>query len=739
MTTALVALLSATGAQAQVTPASAPSDVKAEAVQELVVTARKREEQVKDVPLSVSVVSGRTLEAATAGGQDIGFLSARTPSLVVESSFGRTFPRFYIRGLGNTDFDLNASQPVSLVYDDVVYENPILKGFPVFDLKGIEVLRGPQGTLFGRNTPAGVVKFDSEKPSDTFSAYGKVGAHSYGGADFEGAMGGALAPGLTARASLLMQSQGDWVTNTRLGGDKSLGDYREQAARIQLRYQPNEQFDGLLNLHGRKFRGTSQFFRANIIKKGTNDFLAGFDPAKVSYDGGDGNNQTLETYGATGTINYDLGKVLVTSVTGYEHAEFYGRGDIDGGYGAAFLPFQGPGVIPFPSESADGVDGLKQFSQELRLSGGSKETLFWQAGAYVFSEDVKISSYSFDTLAGGTVNGYGKQQQKTEAWALFGSVTYQATEKLTLTGGLRYSDDSKDFTGSRLIGPFGSGTLGPVKVSVGDSAVSWDASAVYQADADTNLYARVARGFRAPSIQGRLVFGNVVTTAKSEFVTSYEAGVKSTQLDRRLRLDLSGFYYEIENQQLTAIGGAGNFNQLLNAKKGVGYGFEFESELRPIEHLTLTAALSYNHTEIQDPKLTIAPCGAPCTVLDTVVGGAAKIDGNSFPNAPKWIADLSARYAIPLTSGAELFAYTDWAYKGKTNFFLYESKEFIADGYWEGGVRAGYISPDGRKELAVYGRNITDEVALVGAIDFNNLTGFINPPRIWGAEIKLRY
>ncbi len=143
----------------------------------IVVTATKRPENLQNIPVSVATVSGEKLQVLGSGGLDIRFLSARVPSLQIESSFGRTFPRFYIRGLGNTDFDLNSSQPVSLVYDDVILESPILKGFPIFDLDRVEVLRGPQGTLFGRNTPAGIVKFDSAKPSQDADAYAQI---SYG-------------------------------------------------------------------------------------------------------------------------------------------------------------------------------------------------------------------------------------------------------------------------------------------------------------------------------------------------------------------------------------------------------------------------------------------------------------------------------------------------------------------------------------------------------------------------------
>jgi iron complex outermembrane receptor protein len=167
--------LAAVAARAQDVAAPASSEPKT--LEVITVTAEKRVEDVQKVPQSITTIDPEKLDVLKSGGDDIQFLSARVPSLLVESSFGRTFPRFYIRGLGNTDFDLNASQPVSMVYDDVVLENPILKGFPIFDIRQVEVLRGPQGTLFGRNTPAGVVKFDSNKPTQEPEGYADI---SYG-------------------------------------------------------------------------------------------------------------------------------------------------------------------------------------------------------------------------------------------------------------------------------------------------------------------------------------------------------------------------------------------------------------------------------------------------------------------------------------------------------------------------------------------------------------------------------
>lgn len=180
----------ATGLHAQTPPPAAPAAAPAEAgqLQTVTVTAERRSENILNVPSSISTISPEMLDVLATGGQDLRALAGRVPSLNVESSFGRAFPRIYLRGYGNTDFRLNASQPVSLIYDEVVQENPILKGFPVFDLDRIEVLRGPQGSLFGRNTPAGAVKFESARPTRKLEGYGSLSYGTYNSMNLEGAV-----------------------------------------------------------------------------------------------------------------------------------------------------------------------------------------------------------------------------------------------------------------------------------------------------------------------------------------------------------------------------------------------------------------------------------------------------------------------------------------------------------------------------------------------------------------------
>jgi iron complex outermembrane receptor protein len=188
-------------------------------------------------------------------------MNGRVANLTIESSFGRVFPRFYIRGYGNTDFDLNASQPVSFVVDDVVQENPILKGFPVFDIERVEVLRGPQGTLFGRNTPAGIVKVDTVRPTDVNDGYFKASYGSYNAARIEGAFGTGFGNGWSTRLSVLYMRQDDYVDNAFTGEKDAYEGFNEWAARLQLAYDNGGSFRALFNLHGRDIRALRMGYR----------------------------------------------------------------------------------------------------------------------------------------------------------------------------------------------------------------------------------------------------------------------------------------------------------------------------------------------------------------------------------------------------------------------------------------------------------------------------------------------
>jgi len=729
--------------------ASMPLMVQAQTdtwLEEVVVTAQKRVQSLQDVPISVATLSGERMDAIFSDGSDILALGVRVPGLYAESSNGRASPRFYIRGLGNADFDLAASQPVSIIMDEVVMENVVLKSFPLFDVSQVEVIRGPQGTLFGRNTTAGIVKFDTEKPTEETEGFAKVTMGSLGTKNLEAAVGGSLVEGvLSARVSVLSQNRDDWIDNGFTGEGNAMGGFEEKAFRAQALWTPTDNFSALLSYQERELDGTSSIFRGNIFTKGKNGLNSNFDRDKVYFDGGNNNPQGVDGSGTNLKIIWDLENITVTSITSFQDAESSSLGDIDGG---AVLEDGStvPQAIPFDPDKApnnfvtqDEADA-DQFTQEIRISSNNDGAMNWQVGGFYY--DSELDATITDGFFGATTF-----TQENTTWALFAQATYDVSDQLTLTGGVRYTDDEKSLhVGDQNVDGFalviGFASIQDYEdVNVSDDQMSWEFSANYTLDDDSSVYARVANGFRAQSIQARdVAFEGLPSVADSETINSFEVGYKADLMDGRSRVNVGAFYYVIDDLQLSAIGGANNGNSLLNADEGVGYGLEVDLEFAVTEHLLLTAGYSYAKTELKESGLSTAPCGSQaCTPTDPFdADGNVIIDGNPFQTAPETTFNFSARYSVPVESG-EVYFYTDWALQGETNMALYESVEFQTDNQFEGGLRLGFINTESNYELAVFGRNITDEENIKGFIDFSNNTGFVNDPSTWGVDFRVDF
>ncbi len=755
-----LALASAFPMHAAVAQSAAAPEAKKDVTQleAVIVTGSRRSENLKDVPLSISAIKSEQLDTYNAAGQDIRALSGKVPSLNIESDFGRTFPRFYVRGLGNTDFDLNASQPVGLVYDDVVQESVALKGFPVFDIEQVELLRGPQGTLFGRNSPAGVMKFDSVKPTKRLEGYGNIGYGRWGSINAEGAVNVPLSDDWQLRVAGLMQRQDNRVFNPLPNATPALEGYNDKAIRLQAAYK-NGGFSGLFKVQARDYKGSATTFRANIIKRGTNDFVDGY---KDSYYPTDGfNSQTLSSSGVSARLRWDLDGMTLHSITAYDRAKFYSRGDVDGGFGSRFGIGNGPipdgpdypgqkALIPFDAQTADGLPYVNQTTQEFRLQSATNSPLQWIAGLYYFREKLQVDSFNFATFApGDPQNGYAVQHQNATSWAAFGNVTYAVDKDLKLRAGLRYTDDKKDFDAMRTqTAAFTA--LAPLFANPRSTNLSWDLGANYSLDKATSFFARVATGYRAPSIQGRVLFGDTISIANSEKALSFEAGFKADLLDNTARISGTLFSYQVKNLQLTAGSGSTNQNRLVNAKKAEGSGFELDAQAIIARDWRTTLGFSYNDTKIKDPNLFVQPCGnatfqflqpnTGCTVLDPAgpLAGTVSINGNSLPRAPKIVYNWTLKYSTEIGNG-ELSVLTDWAYKDKYNMFLYEAKEYTAKAALEGGLRVGYGWANGKYEVAAFSRNITNHRQIIAAIDFNNLTGIVNEPRSYGVQFKANF
>lgn len=710
------------------------------ALEEIIVTAQKREQALTDVPAAVSAISGELANEYLGGAQDIRALAARVPGLNIETSNGRTQPRFYLRGLGNIDFDVNANQPVAMIYDEIALESNTLRSLPLFDVERIEVLKGPQGSLFGRNTNAGVIKIDSVRPSEDRNGYFSAAYGSRETFVTEGAGNFSFSDTLSMRASLKYQERGAWIDNTYNGPGDDFGEFDEFAWRLQFLWQPSDSFSGHLKLHGFSQDGSDpNVFYANAIAVGSSGLRPGFDEKIASQDFGEIATLELDHYGGALNLEWAFDNDMTfTSITGYDTVENFQSADVDGGeisFDPADIGELGKQVF-FGVATGDGLNDLEQITQEFRLAGQA-ENLFWQTGFFYFDEEFDLLNQSFHfPPESALVN------QQTESWALFGQAEYAFTEAWALTFGARWTDDEKDLT----VGPaVPGGIVTPASVSVGDDFFNWDVALTWDANDDWTWYGRIATGSRGPVTLGRFGF---VSSAKTEDTISAELGFKSMLMEERARWNTSVYTFRNDDQQLTATGGVANRNQLLNADQVNGYGLETEFELLVTENLSLMSNLSYNDTEIDDPGLRDDQCGSSpsCTGLDPIAGyrptpfGIATevfIDGNPLPRTPEWIFNFILDYRYPLQNG-DLYFNTDWNYRDESNLFLHESIEFVQEERWLGGLRTGYQMSNGM-DFALVGRNITDEVVVEGGINFLNLTAFVNEPAYWGVEFRTRF
>jgi iron complex outermembrane receptor protein len=766
--TAFVALTGVASAQdAPATAAAVQAPADSADLGDIVVTAERRSENLQKVPISVGVLQGADLRTYTAGGGDTLLeLANRVPGLYAETTTGKIFPRFYIRGLGNIDFYLGASQPVSIIQDDVVLEHVVLKSNPVFDVNQIEVLRGPQGTLFGRNTTAGIIKFDTNRPTNDFEGRATASYGSYNTVSVDAGVGGPIVKDvLSFRVSGLYQRRDNWIDNTftgtsddgTVGGKDKLGGFEEKDVRVQLMLTPPETgFTGILSAHARDYSGTSTIFHRGAILRGTND-VSDAPRASVGLDEGLNNPQAYKTYGGSFNAKNDFGGVTLTSISAYETTSGYSRGDTDGGVGANYAGTR------YTAESQGRVRDLDQLSEELRLASNGSGSFKWQIGGIYFENrdttefdqrGVFLLNNSFGTAP--NPNNYVVLRDINTSYAGFGQASYQILPKLTLTGGVRVTYDEKT---TRLVTPprnaAGVSTFpatAATYVRLADTQPSWEGSLNYAVDPNVNVFARVSHGFRGPTIQGRnAVFSSAFVTATSETITSYEAGFKSNLFGNTLRFNATGFYYKVKNIQLNG-NDANNNGLLFNANQAQAWGGEAELTWRPVRDFTLGLGGSVLHTEINDSRVYTPVCflngAVTCTVLNptiTVRNAAgvatavlAQINGNALPNAPKYQLDANARYDFPLGNGGKLFVGGDVTLQGYTSFVPYKTVEYTSDGTFEAGVKAGYTAPDGKYEFAVFSRNVTNEKNLKGVLDNYNAAVF-NDPRIIGVSLSGKF
>ena len=738
-----ISFVSASGAFAADSPdgtlETAAASTAATVLEAVTVTAQKREENLQDVPAAVTAIGGQAIQDTEL--RTTKDLAAEIPGATSWNAESRARPRFFLRGIGSNEATNNAVQPIGIYNDEVYLLNSLFLGEPLFDLDRVEVLRGPQGTLWGKNTTGGAYNFVSRKPSFTSAGgYAKIGLGDYGQQLVEAAYGGPIDGDVLAqRVSLHYESHGGWATNSVDG--KPVGDLRDIAARYQLTARITPDLTASLNVHVRDFDGTDTPTYP-ITKPGvptfgyTAPFVTSGNRGVVDLNGGVP-EQKVHHSGASANIKWNINTLTLTSITAFDT----GRREA--------LPQDGD-FSPVEISRSYGDNRARQYSEELRLASSRADALNWIVGAYFFKDTNDSYAAAATTLpvsAAVPALSYTTYRQKTDSKAVFGSVSYEATDDLSFTGGLRYTSEKVGIDLTTLGSvqsangtvPFGSNEWWeisqaglPLQTVVTQDAVNtwnnvgYDFTPQYTIGTDQMLYARTASGYRSGNYAGSSLTAPPAVV-QPEKLTSYEIGYKSEWLHHRLLFNASAYYYDYKNMQLTVNRViAGQFVSVLaNAGQGHVKGIEFEGRALLTNDLTLHGNLSALHTR-----------------FDQLVTGTTSYAGYNFARVPNVTGLVGLDYRVPLSEG-RFHLGTEWNYQSQTNFNVTNNTDPYAlqPAYWLGNLQASYAFPGDKTVLSAFVANATNRLYKVQAMLYSNnrYNTRFGDPRTFGMTLTTHF
>jgi iron complex outermembrane recepter protein len=749
--------LMAWGGSAAAAAASAASSQATE-VETLVVTAERRSENIQNVPISIQAFSAKDIQAL--GIKSSVDLGAVTPNVDIALVAGPgNQPIITIRGIGLNDYDTNNAGPNGIYVDEVYLSAPASQSFQTFDLDRIEVLKGPQGTLYGRNTSGGAINFITNKPTDDFTGNLHAEYGSFNTFNFEGAVSGPLAPGVDGRLAFVRNDSSGFFHNDLTGNSENCA--HNWAARAMLRFKPTAALSLLFNVHGGQVDNRPTEYRhigdlspttgaqCSIADSygGACVDLFGYGTPKGFYEGAFNRQDHLKvnSLGASLRADYDLGGVTLTSLSAFEHNDKIHPEDSDAS----------------PNRLLEINFGVRSntFTQELRLAQ-STQKFDWVAGAYFLHEDLKQNQPIFilldiDNIFGPGVGdglafqAFDHSHQTTDAYAVFAQGDYAFTDRLKLTLGARYTKEDRgfDYLGQVQFQEGGIDHFGPITTlantteSLSDQAVSWRAALDYRLAPHVLAYASVATGFKSGDFNGSflsLVPAEIALQLKPvnpEHVTSYEVGVKSAFLEGRLILNASAFYNRYNDLQVFVLvppppgGGGLPVNVLDNAQRAHTEGIEAQMTVRPLEALTASAQI-----------------GLLDTRLDAFVANKdpaqPDFSGRELPISPHVSFAGLIDYRVPVASGAIDFQFSA-TYKSHQFFDISNDPYTVQGGYWLENIRVAYAPTGGKWEVAGYVRNLSDRQYFLDEFDLTNPFGFIQgivgTPRTFGAEVNYRF
>ena len=696
---------------------------------EIVVTAAKRSENLQAVPISISAISGSDLAKSRISSVDS--LVSKVVNLQLTSIVGDNTPIFSLRGVSMSDYSLNQSSPVATYYDEVYKGNFAFLGVAMYDLERIEVLRGPQGTLYGKNTTGGAVNLISRtaklgESSGNFSA----GYGNYNRIDVNGAVNLPLGEKAALRVAGSFAHADGWFKNV-VPGKPDLAETREWGLRGTLYFEPSD--------------GVTITLRGSTSYQNPHNYGIFAQPESINRPGlgkweiasNETTRRKARTYSAALTANVDVSDTLtLTSISSYDKGSLHFVEDTDG---------QSIQLLEIPYD-----DEAKQFAQDLRLTSTSGGPFDFILGAYYAHEQVFNSStfrIALDVDANGdnVINAQDcadglplacqfKNQfdQTKESAALYTDLKYALGDKVTLHGGLRYTHDtgrqynfSSDALGvdnSLIVNLI---PLSELKYSIDN--LSGKIGLDYKFDSGNLAYASVSRGYRAPSFNAQAFFDpSELSVAKAEKVTAYEAGLKTRFADRRVTLNLAGFYYDYRNQQFINVDPASAAQTLLNIPQSRIFGGEVELTVRANDRFTLHGGLGLLSTKI---------------ISGTVSG--SNVADNKLSNAPSLSFNLGVDLTLFDSSAGKLSLHPEMSYQTSQFFEVVNIPRLRQNGYALLGGHIDWESKDKRWNVSVWGKNLADKQYFTSRVDLLAGFGFdynhIGNPRTYGITLGMEF
>ena len=743
----------------------------------ITVTARRREEDAQDVPIALSVLSADTLDKT--GNFTLGQVQQLVPSLQI-FSFNPRNTNINIRGLGANVALTNdgLENGVGFYLDNVYYGRPGQSQFDLVDLQQIEVLRGPQGTLFGKNTTAGAINITSREPSFTPEAQGEISLGDYGYHQLRASVSAPIISDRVAfRLSLADTHRDGFLTNLHDGSKAQ--DYDNFSIRGQLLVKPTDTLS--VRLIG-DYAHQKQHYVLNIPVTyfGTYDSgatipnnifartsRAGYtllpaDPFAREGDSDSHYQAFMKSYGASGQIDWDLGQVALTSITAYRWWDWDPANDGD----STSLPV---------TTKAQQANRQRQFSQEVRLGSTGSNVVDWTVGAYYFWQTIRgygASAYGSaapnwfvptanPVVADAALNGFETRsysEPRTKSYALFGQASWNISDALSLTGGLRYTHERK--TGAYRQWWVGGADLSTLSAAdaaaatairnqfnprasytagIRDDSISGLATLSWKIAPDALVYGTYSRGSKSGGLNLTNIPSGAVPQVKPETVDSYELGFKSAWLDRTLTLNAAAFWTEVSDYQtaITQPNILGTFVQYIsNIPKVRSRGIEGDLSYAPTKWISLTASASYIEATYRDYRNAPQAPERSATLAPT-----QDLTGVQLGGIPKFTYSLGADVAQPIGGGGtEIYGHADFSHRSSFNTSSSNSRYAQVPGYGLLNARIGIRTDSGLWDISVWARNLGDKqyFQALNPGAFGLVTGTIGDPRTIGVTLKTR-